>query len=341
RDLDSKGKLNMTIESCDFINNFAYFGGGAVWNQSLSKFKLLDCKFINNYTEGQSSPAQSSYKESQAGAVLTGDDTEIKNCLFDSNHSVYYGGAIVLRSMNSNYLINTKIINTSILNNSAGWTGGGIFSYYSYDTILTNTILFNNGVEIYVRGTLSDIPDINNCAIEGELNIEYTGENNITLNPNNSGDEFSPYFSDPESGHWWLQSASPLKNAGIWTDDVPLYDLVGNPRDATPDIGCYEYDPTSIEENDSSLPFTTKLYQNYPNPFNPATNIKFDLSKTTKVELSVYNIAGQLVRKLVDKEMPAGYHSVRFEADDLNSGMYFYTLKTSDKKLTRKMLMVK
>jgi len=94
-------------------------------------------------------------------------------------------------------------------------------------------------------------------------------------------------------------------------------------------------------ESDNVLPLATELYQNYPNPFNPATNIKFSLSKSGKVELSVYNIAGQLVRRLVDKEMSAGFHSVKFEADNLNSGMYFYKLKANGKELTKKMLMVK
>mgnify|MGYP001021889305 CR=1 FL=1 len=116
---------------------------------------------------------------------------------------------------------------------------------------------------------------------------------------------------------------------------------MGFARDDVPDIGCYEFDPTGIEESDNILPITTELYQNYPNPFNPATNIKFSLKHAGKVELSVYNIAGQLVRKLVDKEMEAGYLSVLFEADDLNSGLYFYKLKSGKTELSRKMLIVK
>ena len=173
------------------------------------------------------------------------------------------------------------------------------------------------------------------------MDYNYTGSNNIIISSNNSGDPNSPYFSDPENGNWMIQEYSPLRNAGIWTAEVPLYDLMGYLRDSQPDIGCYEYDPTSIEENDNVLPLTTELFQNYPNPFNPATNIKFTLNKSGKVELSVFNIAGQLVRKVIEREMAAGFHSIKFEAVNLNSGMYFYKLKAGGKELTKKMLIVK
>jgi len=96
---------------------------------------------------------------------------------------------------------------------------------------------------------------------------------------------------------------------------------------------------TSIE--DSSVPLTTQLYQNYPNPFNPETVIKYSLSNDAQVKLAVYNSNGQLVNELVNKKMTGGNHSVQFNGDDLNSGIYFYRLETGDKKLTRKMLLIK
>lgn len=97
--------------------------------------------------------------------------------------------------------------------------------------------------------------------------------------------------------------------------------------------------PSGIE--DAALPEETRLFQNYPNPFNPATEIKFSLAEDAKVNLSVFNTNGQLVKTLVDGKKEKGYHSVSFRADELNSGMYLYRLDVNGKVQTRKMIMLK
>ena len=96
-----------------------------------------------------------------------------------------------------------------------------------------------------------------------------------------------------------------------------------------------------IEEDETVLPFVTELYQNYPNPFNPETKINFSLKQDSKVKLTIYNVAGQMVKQVIDKELTAGYYSKVFNADNLNSGVYYYTLKTDDKKISKKMVLVK
>ena len=100
-------------------------------------------------------------------------------------------------------------------------------------------------------------------------------------------------------------------------------------------------DATTGIDFSNILPVNTSLFQNYPNPFNPTTNISFYLSKNDKVELKLYNVAGQLVKNIIEKELKAGNHSVLLEANDLNNGVYYYTLKTEDKKISRKMLLLK
>ena len=89
------------------------------------------------------------------------------------------------------------------------------------------------------------------------------------------------------------------------------------------------------------LPSESKLYQNYPNPFNPVTQIKFDLTKTAKVRLSVYNISGQVVAELTSGTMNAGHHAVDFDGSKLNSGIYYYTLETNSMATTKKMVLTK
>jgi len=320
------------FENCTFDNNSAEYYGGAIMILAnyLHLYKINSCVFSNNRSG------------SDGGAINSWGNTRISNSLFVDNFSVNGASVLYFRnecgSHQNPILMNNTIVNNFSSNNKPAISYDVTSRYYS---ILSNNVIWNNGKAIFVDEDCWFEAAMNNCAIDDSIDFVYTGSGNITLSPKNTGDSNSPYFSDPDNGNWMIQEHSPLRDAGIFTELVPLYDIVGNLRDSIPDIGCYEWDPTGIEDDESALPLTTKLYQNYPNPFNPVTNIKFDLNKAGKVELSIYNIAGQLVRKIVDKEMPAGYHSVRFEADDLNSGMYFYTLKTADKKLTRKMLMVK
>ncbi len=91
----------------------------------------------------------------------------------------------------------------------------------------------------------------------------------------------------------------------------------------------------------SSVPATFSLAQNHPNPFNPATTIEFSIPKPAHVELSVYNVSGQLVAVLVDRELPAGAQSLDWNASALASGVYVYRLTTRDYSATRKMILLK
>ncbi|MBU4486894.1 MAG: T9SS type A sorting domain-containing protein [Candidatus Delongbacteria bacterium] len=104
------------------------------------------------------------------------------------------------------------------------------------------------------------------------------------------------------------------------------------------DIGYYT---DGIETEEASLNTDFELYQNYPNPFNPATEIKFSLAEDSKVNLSVYNTNGQLVKTLIDEKKEKGLHTVNFDASDLNSGMYFYKLDVNGNVQAKKMIMLK
>jgi Secretion system C-terminal sorting domain len=89
------------------------------------------------------------------------------------------------------------------------------------------------------------------------------------------------------------------------------------------------------------LPAKFRLAQNYPNPFNPQTTIRYELPKSGRVRIDVFNLLGQKVTSLLNKTMPAGYHSVIFDATALPSGMYFYALQAGSYRKTRKMMLVK
>jgi len=72
-----------------------------------------------------------------------------------------------------------------------------------------------------------------------------------------------------------------------------------------------------------------ELGNNYPNPFNPSTKISFSLSVDSKVNLNIFNILGQKVASLINGNVPAGTHEVKFNASNLNSGVYIYKIEAT------------
>lgn len=97
----------------------------------------------------------------------------------------------------------------------------------------------------------------------------------------------------------------------------------------------------AIEDEEVMVLNQVRLDQNYPNPFNPNTAINFNVPSPDHVTLSVYNTAGQLIETLVDRDMEAGYHTANFQADDLSSGLYFYTLNVGGQQITKRMTLLK
>lgn len=104
---------------------------------------------------------------------------------------------------------------------------------------------------------------------------------------------------------------------------------------------------TFVSNDDSAQVPQSYMLQNYPNPFNPETNITFALkTKSENAELSVYNIKGQLVKTLVKGAVDAGSHTIVWTGTNnrdqaVASGVYYYKLKTEDRTITKKMILMK
>jgi hypothetical protein len=84
-----------------------------------------------------------------------------------------------------------------------------------------------------------------------------------------------------------------------------------------------------------------QLAQNYPNPFNPQTQISFQLLRADNVNLSVYNMNGQLISELINGRMNAGTHEISFDANTISSGIYVYTLRANGEEQSKRMLLLK
>jgi len=89
------------------------------------------------------------------------------------------------------------------------------------------------------------------------------------------------------------------------------------------------------------IPSEFSLSQNYPNPFNPSTKIKYQIPEMSFVTLKVYDVLGNEVATLVNKEKPAGEYEVEFNASKLPSGIYFYQIKAGEFIQTKKMIFIK
>ena len=83
------------------------------------------------------------------------------------------------------------------------------------------------------------------------------------------------------------------------------------------------------------------LKQNYPNPFNPSTVIEFSIPVEGNVSLTVYDMTGKEITKIVNGYKLKGNYSVNFDASELSGGVYFYELKSEGFTQTKKMLMIK
>jgi hypothetical protein len=103
--------------------------------------------------------------------------------------------------------------------------------------------------------------------------------------------------------------------------------------------GKFSYSKTiSVEFN---MPENFALKQNYPNPFNPSTIVEYNIREAGLVSLKVYDVLGKEVATLVNEEKAVGNHKVTFDAGNLPSGVYFYTIRTEKFISTKKMMVAK
>jgi hypothetical protein len=98
---------------------------------------------------------------------------------------------------------------------------------------------------------------------------------------------------------------------------------------------------TGVKENPARISYTYDLGQNFPNPFNPATHVRFSISNLGFVTLKIYNIIGKEVATLIKEEMKPGSYTIRWDASEFPSGIYFSRLLAGTFSATRKLVLLK
>jgi hypothetical protein len=158
-----------------------------------------------------------------------------------------------------------------------------------------------------------------------------TTDDFISLNSDSASTMRQFDGSLPEIDFLHLAQRSDLIDAGV---------NLGYPYNGqAPDLGAFESDFTTFINN-YAITYNYQLFQNYPNPFNPSTSIKFTINKAGSVSLDIYNISGQKIETLIKQKMAAGNHEVVWDASNMVSGVYFYTLKLNNVSNTKRMLLI-
>jgi hypothetical protein len=103
--------------------------------------------------------------------------------------------------------------------------------------------------------------------------------------------------------------------------------------------GKFEY--SKVIEVDIGSPQEFELSQNYPNPFNPSTTIRFSVSESSFINLTIFNSLGEKIEEPVNEVKEPGVHTIELNAQDLPSGTYLYRIQSDSFTSTKKMILIK
>ncbi|MBN1561763.1 T9SS type A sorting domain-containing protein, partial [candidate division KSB1 bacterium] len=112
------------------------------------------------------------------------------------------------------------------------------------------------------------------------------------------------------------------------------------------ELEIYKLISTSVQDDQTRIPYDYILDQNYPNPFNPSTRIPFSIPQNVHVRLTIHNMLGQTIKTLVDQIMPAGLHSLDWDGTNesgakVSNAVYFYRLHSDLGDRTKKMMLLR
>ena len=324
-----------TVKNNEFRNCTAIDGTG-IWVREGAHHNTFNCCRTVNSTGV-------TFYWSGEDVYEAGHDNYFYNCLFEDSdyHISFYGGGKDAKALNN------KFVNC----------------------------VFDGGDYLFRTGRENEGNEMINCIVSNVTNYKYTAYSNyryvhfkfnttdfwgndfdVPYNDNSVYEnilQVDPRFAGRGEEKYSLKNNSQLIDAGV--EDMSAYnmpelDYYGNPRffdskengKAIIDLGIYECPVlTGLEEQKIDFPISYDLAQNYPNPFNPSTTIRFVLPSKDNVQLSVYNLLGQQVAELVSAVLPAGEHSVKFNAADLPSGLYIYRISAGSYSAVQKMMLIK
>ncbi len=200
-----------------------------------------------------------------------------------------------------------------------------------------------NFVDVAPNTTVSTdilIRNLGSAALQGELAVPV----GFTLSLNNVVLPSVYNFNIPANANRTF-TLSYVAGATVPTFDSELLFTTNDPETPVVSIPVHVAGSSANDDNQNS-PAVTRLDKNYPNPFNPETTIRFSIKNAGDVNLNVYNMKGQLIRRLVNQNLAAGPHHVVWNGKDDNgnsvaSGIYLYRMESLGFSATQKMMLMK
>jgi hypothetical protein len=232
----------LSLRESRFLANESEFGGGASLSHTGlepgTRLEVIGNYFVGNLAEGA------------GGALLAdaGGVAEISNNLFDANTAGEAGGAILLELLQG--ADEGWFINNTVVRNESETGGGGIYSVQHGNNmpvrLINNAITHNSaprGADAFLdndgdRDLFPATVILRNNALSSFSSVEVALGLPFFLDNIVAGEDA---YLDFDAGNFRPAPGSPLIDAGLAQDEVPETDIEGNPRDATPDIGAYEY----------------------------------------------------------------------------------------------------
>lgn len=308
-----------TIDNNVLVDNKAYYGGAIYANGGAN---VLQNNVVFNNTADFFG----------GGLYLPGGDNTVTNNIVWQNVA-NHGGGIYSSLGNNSYTNNT------IASNTANNNGGGVYTYTG-STIFTNNIFSDNksGVSNAIPGSdyynfngantfihnLLQLPDNNYTTVNYDLGIEATG-NLFAQDPMFVNivdiDGYDNTLLTEDDG-LRLVVGSPALNAGITNINIPLTDIMGNTRDAQPDLGAYEGEmPVGIKLTSASY---ITHFTAHPNPAGEATTITFTTPTSDDIMLTLLDIHGHHITQLFAGTIqPSTNYLVALDVSRLPAGTYF------------------
>jgi hypothetical protein len=228
---------------------------------------------------------------------------------------------------------------------AATWSSSGLKIYL--DGVLLNTNNYSGGIPNYTTELIgvSAWGDFFNGYVD-EVRIWNYERSASQINSTLLDTLSFEYYSTSDSGLIAYYRMDVLEDLGInsdGADDLRDLSVNGNHLDTYGDpvlVQSGGFMITDVENSVANFPEEYFLSQNYPNPFNPSTKIEYRVSQASFVQLKVYDILGNEVATLVNEEKNRGVYSINFDASQLASGIYFYSLSAGSFVQTKKMILV-
>ncbi|UCE06815.1 MAG: T9SS type A sorting domain-containing protein [bacterium] len=198
-----------------------------------------------------------------------------------------------------------------------------------------------------IRNSYSASPEVCDLDNDGKKDLLVSDYDGYVYFYTNTGEDANPSFASGEKLKAGGSNGSNMKvgsyarlDVADWDEDGDLDILLGE-TDAYINLFLGSSNPSSVADNLVELPSDFSLSQNYPNPFNSTTTICFQLPKPVVVNLSIFNLSGQLIEILVNEYKMPGYYSFQWEAHRIVSGIYFIKLKAGEYSEIKKCILQK